>query len=112
MKNFSFHILRIGVAITFILIAIFIFQNPIAWGGYIKPWAKEVLIFPVEITMILTAIFDLIVGSFLLFNILLRPVLFFAFFHILIVLFITGINSVTVRDIAILTAIVSLFFKK
>jgi uncharacterized membrane protein YkgB len=33
MKKTSYHILRVGVAITFLWIGVLIFKQPEAWGG-------------------------------------------------------------------------------
>jgi len=39
MDKASFHILRIGLAVTFLWIGVLILRNPEAWGGYMRPWA-------------------------------------------------------------------------
>ena len=41
MNRTSFHILRVGLAVTFLWIGILILKNPEAWGGYLflkKSW--------------------------------------------------------------------------
>ncbi|MBI2042591.1 MAG: hypothetical protein HYT21_02520 [Candidatus Nealsonbacteria bacterium] len=110
MKGASFHIARIGTAITFLWIGILIFQNPAAWAGFIQPWAANLLPLPVETIMIGTAVFDLVIGFLLLIDFLSWQAALLGSLHLLLVLTVAGINVVTVRDIAILSGTVSLVF--
>ena len=68
MNKISFHILRIGLAVTFLWIGVLILRNPEAWGEYMRPWAAGLLPVPVTQVMIGTAILDIIIGVFLLIN--------------------------------------------
>ena len=105
------HILRVGIAVTFLWIGILILQDPIAWSGFIRPWVRELLILPVEQTMQFNAVYDLIVGALLLFSV--RPWMtwlgaLLASVHMIAVLTVAGIDPVTVRDIAVLAGSLSL----
>jgi len=62
MNRASFHILRIGLAVTFLWIGVLILRNPEAWGGYMRPWATELLPVPLAQAMMGTAILDIIMG--------------------------------------------------
>ena len=104
MKKTSFHLLRVGLAITFLWIGILILKNPEAWGGYLQPWATELLTIPLAQAMIGTAILDITIGVFLLFDFLPWLVAFVGAVHLVIVLIVSGITDITVRDIGLLVA--------
>ena len=108
MNKTSSHILRIGLAITFIWIGILIFREPEAWGSYILPWAVELLPMPIKEIVMGTAVLDIAIGIFLL----IRPVVWIASLlgsvHLIMVLITSGINEGTVRDIGLLAGIVAL----
>ncbi len=110
MHKTSFHILRVGLAITFLWIGILIFKAPEAWGGFISPWALKLLPVSIEQAMIGTAFLDIIVGALLLFDTFVWVAALAATIHLIIVLAVSGINEVTVRDIAILAGATALFF--
>jgi uncharacterized membrane protein YphA (DoxX/SURF4 family) len=109
MSKASFHILRVGTAITFLWIGILILKNPDAWGGFIQPWAEKLLPMPIHEMMIGTAYLDLAIGFFLLIDTFVWLAAFVGAGHMLIVLAVSGINDVTVRDIAILAGTIALF---
>lgn len=109
MKKSSFHVLRVGVAITFFWIGILIFKEPAAWGGYLQPWAADILPFSLKQAMIVTAILDIVIGLLFLIDYLIYLAAFVATIHLIIVLIVAGINSITVRDIGLLAATLALF---
>lgn len=108
MKKTSFHFLRVGLAITFLWIGVLIFKNPEAWGGYLQPWAARLLPIPIAQAMIGTAILDITIGAFLLFDFLPWLAAFVGAIHILIVLTVSGITDITVRDIGLLVAMLAI----
>ena len=108
MKKTSFHFLRVGLAITFLWIGVLIFKNPGAWGGYLQPWAAGLLPIPIAQAMIGTAILDITIGAFLLFDFLPWLAAFVGAIHIIIVLTTSGITDITVRDIGLLVAALAL----
>lgn len=103
MRKNSFHILRVGLAITFLWIGILIFKNPEAWGGYLQPWAARLL--PISLTraMIGTAMLDIAIGLLLLTDTLVWLAGLLAALHLMVVLTVSGITDITVRDIGLLT---------
>jgi|SRR3989344_4917360 len=109
MSKTSFHILRVGLAITFLWIGILILKEPGAWGGFIAPWAMKLLPAPVEQMMIGTAWLDIAIGILLLLDVFVWLGAIVASGHLIIVLTVSGINDVTVRDIAILAGTLALF---
>lgn len=109
MQKTSYHILRVGTAITFLWIGILILQNPEAWGGYIAPWAAQLLPMPIREMMIGTALLDIAIGALLLVGVLVPWAALAGALHLLMVLGVSGITNSTVRDIAILAGTLALF---
>lgn len=109
MKQTSFHVLRVGTAVTFLWIGMLILKTPEAWGGFILPWALKLLPVSVYEAMIGVAILDIIIGIFLLFDTFVWIAALLGALHMIIVLTVSGINEVTVRDIAILAGTLALF---
>ena len=108
MNKISFHILRVGLAITFLWIGILILKQPEAWGGYLQPWVINLLPIPIGEIMIGTAILDILIGVFLLFDFFVWIAALVGLIHLVIVLLVSGINDITIRDIGILAAITAL----
>lgn len=108
MKTSAFHILRVGLAITFLWIGILIFREPEIWGFYLQPWAANLLPLPLKEAMIGTAILDIVIGFFLLIDVLTWLVAIIGAFHLVIVLTVSGLNAITVRDIGLLAAMIAL----
>lgn len=108
MRNYSYHILRVGFAITFLWIGVLIFKDPAAWGFYLQPWAANLLPVPLETAMIGTAILDIVIGILLLINVWTWLAALVGAIHLVIVLIVSGINVITVRDIGLLAGVVAL----
>lgn len=104
MKTPSFHILRVGIAITFLWIGILIFKEPEAWGSFLSPWAADLLPLDLKTAMIGTSILDIAIGIFLLIDTLTWLAATLGTAHLVIVLTVSGINAITVRDIGLLSA--------
>lgn len=108
MNKASFHILRVGVGITFLWIGVLILKDPNAWGGYLQPWAVALLPVPLIQAMVGTAILDLAIGGLLLIDVLTPVAAALGALHLTIVLTTSGITDVTSRDIGLLSAAVAL----
>ena len=108
MKKISYHVLRIGLAITFLWIGVLILQNPEAWGGYLQPWALKLIPGSLVNAMLATAILDILVGICLLFNIFTWIAALLGAFHLVVVLSTTFITEISARDIGLLFAILAL----
>ena len=108
MTKTSFHILRVGVAITFLWIGVLIFKQPEAWAGYIAPWAMKLLPVSIERAMMSTAVLDIVIGFFLLIDSFVWIAALVGSIHLIIVLTVSGITDITVRDIGLLTATIAL----
>jgi uncharacterized membrane protein YkgB len=108
MKKTSYHFLRVGLAITFLWVGVLIFKQPEAWGGYLQPWAAGLLPIPLTQAMIGTAILDIIIGLFLLFDFVPWLAAFIGSVHLVVILTVSGITDITVRDIGLLVAALAL----
>lgn len=108
MKKISYHVLRIGLAITFLWIGILIFKNPEGWSTYIQPWAAGLIPGSLVNAMIGTAILDILVGIFLLLNIFTWLAAFVGALHLVIVISTTATTEITARDIGLLCAVFAL----
>ena len=108
MKKTSFHILRVGLAITFLWIAVLIFKEPEAWGAMLQPWAAGLLPIPIETAMIGTAILDLLIGFLLLLDVWVLLAAILGSIHLLIIIITVGINPITVRDVGLLAGTLAL----
>lgn len=102
-------ILTAALAATFIWIGILILRAPEAWGGYLQPWAVRLLPVPITQLMLATAALDILIGILLLMKKTTWIAALVGAFHILVVLLTSGITDVTVRDIGLLGAALSLF---
>lgn len=107
MRKTSFHILRVGLGITFLWIGILIFKEPQAWGGYLQPWAAGLLSIPITQAIIGAAILDIVIGFLLLIDSFVWLAALAGTIHLIIVLTVSGITDITVRDIAILAGAVA-----
>jgi uncharacterized membrane protein YphA (DoxX/SURF4 family) len=108
MSKTSFHILRVGMAITFLWIGILIIKQPEAWAGYLQPWAVKLLPVPIEQAMQGTAILDILIGAVLLFGRFAWLAALVGALHIAIVLATSGITDITVRDIGLIAGMIAL----
>ena len=104
----AYHILRVGLAVTFVWIGIMIFQESTLWGAFLRPWAAGLLPIPLKAAMLATAALDTTVGFFLLINRFVWLAASIGAFHIILVLATTGITAITVRDIGLLAAALAL----
>ena len=108
MGKSSSRILRVGLAITFLWIGVLIIKQPEAWEYYLQPWAARLLPVPIEQAMMGTAFLDIAIGALLLFDLFVWLAALAAAVHLVIVLTVSGITDITVRDIGVLAAAVAL----
>src|SRR3989344_170200 len=108
MKKTSFHILRVGLGITFVWVGVLIFKEPQAWGGYLQPWAAGFLPIPLEQAMMGTAILDIVIGALFLIDCFTWLAALVGALHLITVLTVSGITDITVRDIGLLAGTVAL----
>jgi uncharacterized membrane protein YphA (DoxX/SURF4 family) len=107
-KESGYHILRVAMGITFAWIGVLIFQDPQFWGGFLQPWAAGLIPVPLTQAMIGTGVLDMTIGLLLLVDAYTWVVAAIGAIHLGIVLVVSGIDSVTVRDIGLFGASVSL----
>jgi len=71
-------------------------------------WVIDLLPMPVKEAMLGTAILDIAIGIFLLFDVFVWLAALVGALHLVVVLAVTGITDVTVRDVGILAGVVAL----
>lgn len=101
-------VLRFGLAIAFFFTSYYIFTSKDHWTGMILPRAEKFIVGSKESTMKFVAVYDLFQGLWLISGFFPWLAGIFVIGHMLQVLFASGINNVTYRDIAILFAGLSL----
>lgn len=104
----AYHVLRMGMGITFLWIGILIVRDPAGWGGFLQPWVLKLLIMPVEQVMMVTAVLDMLIGLLFLIDTWTFAASFIASIHLVVILVTAGINEVTVRDIGLLGGTIAL----
>ena len=105
-QNFTtgYHILRVTLAITFIWIGVLIIKSPESWGGYLEPWAVSLLPVSIKTALLFTAVIDIIIGILFLIDWKTFWAGLIASIHLVIILVVSGITDITVRDIGLLGA--------
>lgn len=112
MKEYGYHIVRVGLAITFLWIGILILRDPESWGAMVQPWVLKLMPLPIKEIMLSTAVLDMVIGFFLLIDVFTWLLALIGALHLVTVLAVTGINAITVRDIGLLAGLLALFVTK
>jgi len=102
------HILRLGLAITFIWTGLMIIQNPEIWSSFLPQYFLQSE-YSTEFTLAV-GFFDTIVGFFLVANRWVWFISLLAALHMLGILVTSGVNSITVKDIGLLSMALALLF--
>ena len=101
--------LQIGLAITFIWIGVMIIQSPAYWSGFFPVWLINISPFSPISLSVLFGVLDLIIGMMLLFKYQLHVAALLGALHLTGILIFSGIDVVTVRDVAILGGVLAVF---
>ena len=104
MNRAAYHILRVGLAMTFLWVGVLILRDPEGWGSLLQPWAANLLMQPLRTAMLETAALDFVIGFLLLVDLWTPIAGALAALHLVVVLVVTGIQEITVRDIGLLAA--------
>ena len=96
------------MAITFLWIGILILREPQNWGLYLQPWATNLLPIPLKGAMVGTALLDIFIGVLLLVDVLTWLAALLGAAHLVIILAVSGITPITIRDIGLFAATVAL----
>ncbi len=110
VRNLAYHILRLGLGATFIIIGFFILRSPQGWATFLQPWAAGLVskVLPVTDVMVAVGTFDIVIGIAFVSNLFMPIAAGLASLHIFTVLIVTGITEVTVRDIGLLAGTIGL----
>ena len=109
IKRTGYHILRVSMAVTFLWIAILIVKAPLSWSGFLPPFFIDLL--PIEPVMFMyfVAGFDALLGILFLIDAFVYWAGLLAALHMIGILAVSGVDDITVRDIAIMGAGFALF---
>lgn len=107
MNEAGYHILRVGLAITFLWIGVLILEDPSGWADMIPSWAQDLMFMSAKNAMIATAVLDIAVGILLLVNFLPWVGGVVGAAHLAIVLVVVGISAITVRDIGLMAGCIA-----
>jgi hypothetical protein len=110
MKHGGFHILRVSMGVTFLWVGVLIFRDPEFWGSFLDPWAANLLAVPIREAMYGTAVLDIVIGVLFLIDAWVWVAGLLGTIHLAIVLAVSGIDVITVRDIGLLGAAAALFW--
>ncbi len=93
----------------FVWIGVMIVRAPVAFGGYMQPWAADLLPVSMERAMLGTGALDIVIGLALLLGWKLWITALVASVHLLLILIVSGVTDITVRDIGLLGGTMALF---
>ncbi len=108
MNRTALLVLRLGLGITYVWTGILILLHTQAWAGLMQPWAMDLLPVAPETALLSTGVLDIGIGILLLLGIWTWIAAGLSALHLLSVLIVTGITDVTVRDIGLLAASITL----
>ncbi|MEK6824274.1 MAG: DoxX family membrane protein, partial [Nanoarchaeota archaeon] len=97
-----------AIGITFFLIGLDQLLKPSLWASYFP----QALPFSIQVAqaVLLNGLFDMFIGALLLAGLLTRIASAFATIHLVGVIFILGYNDISIRDIGLALAALSIFF--
>lgn len=101
-------ILRITLGITFLWIGYLILQHPDAWANFLQDWFVKLLPFSPTALLTFTAYLDMALGVLFLLNLFTPYISAIGVLHMIAILISSGVTDVTIRDVAILGACLSL----
>ena len=111
MRKTSILALRTGLAITFIVVGVYIWLHPTIWYSMLLPWAKGITVGGTARPILqAVAIFDIFIGILFLLDLWTWIVALIASVMLVLSLAATGVSDATVRDIGLLGASLALLF--
>lgn len=108
-NDFDVLILRVGLGLVFLYAGTASLQDPTSWIGFVPQFVS--LIMPREVFLMLHAIFELALGIGLIAGIRTHVLSILAFFSLLSILILFGIDDVTFRDFGLAAMALALFVR-
>lgn len=103
-------ILRIGLGLTILWFGVMQLLNQSNWTGYVPVWVENIFPFiSLEVIVIINGLFETLTGILLVFNKFVKISSILLSIHLIIIIIDLGINEIGVRDIGILTGLISLY---
>jgi len=110
MNKYASTVLRMGLGLAFLWIALLIWRDPVLWAGFLPIWLQDILPVSSGAFMQGVAVFDAVVGFFLVLNRFTRIVSALAALHLLGLVLTLGFNDIAARDFGLMAASVAVFF--
>ncbi|PIN89025.1 hypothetical protein COU60_05110 [Candidatus Pacearchaeota archaeon CG10_big_fil_rev_8_21_14_0_10_34_76] len=107
-KQYAPALVRYAIGIVFLLIGISQLTNPVIWTAYL-PESFAVSGIALNSIVSFTGIFNTLVGLLLILGLLVRTASAVAALHLISVIIILGYNDVSIRDLGLLLATISIF---
>lgn len=109
MNKNGYQILRLGLGITFIWIAVLILRDPLLWSSFLPSSIQSILPIAPELFMQATAVLDILLGVFLIANKFTKIVAVIAVLHLLGLVFSLGFGDLSARDFGLMMMAVAIF---
>lgn len=103
-------ILRIGLAILFLWFGFSQFFDQAAWTSWVPQWAMSLTGLEAEMIVLLNGGLEIALGILLALGLYTRPAAVILGLHLALIIFEVGLNSVGMRDFAIMAASFALAF--
>jgi uncharacterized membrane protein YphA (DoxX/SURF4 family) len=107
LEKFSYIALRLGLGITYIWIGVLMTMNPSVWGGFFPEIIRD-LSYSKQV-VIAAGFLDFLIGLLLIINRFTPVAALASTIHMSGILIVYGLDSITVRDIGLLGASISVF---
>lgn len=107
-KEYSPLVLRIGIGIVFLWFGLTNIFNPQTLIGYLPKFVQTLPIEPLSI-LLLTGIFEVVFGVFLIIGLFTRLSSLLLFLHLVVIIIGIGYNDVAVRDFGLALATLAIF---
>ena len=102
-------VLRIGISGVFLWFGMNQIIDPTSWIGFIPDSVVNMTGLTTQTLVYLNALFEIILGSFLLFGFYTRTVALLLALHIADITYIVGLDSIGIRDLGITIATLAIF---
>ena len=103
-------ILRLGLAVVFLWFGFSQLFDGVAWVSWVPEWATALIPIPPAMIVLLNGLLEVILGTLLAANILVRPIALLLTLHLALITFEIGATAIGVRDLGLTLATLALFF--
>ena len=109
-KKISYILLRTGLGLVFLLIAIDEIRKPLIWAAFIPLFLKNLLPFGVQYFIYFNALFEILISLSLFSGFLIKYTSILGALHMLVIVISLGFNDLAFRDFGLFMAFLAVFF--